>query len=206
MTTNGQILSDSSFAFYIDLVIKNNPILNIVEIGTWKGLGSTKQIIDGIIKYNISCRFVSLETNKQFFNLAQANLKEYTKYVELIYGRIVTLPDILDYIKLNPLKTEEQQNWLKEDMMNISQCPMVTHNIPEKIDFLLLDGGEFSTYGEWKRLKDRSHIIALDDTHTMKCEVVRKAILEDNGQNYDIIVDSNDRNGFMFVKNKNYVA
>lgn len=206
MTSNGQILSDSSFAFYIDLVLKSNPIKNIVEIGTWKGLGSTKRIIDSIIQNNISCNFISIESNKTFYNLSKENLKDYTRYVDLTYGRIVTLQDINNYLQINPIKTSEQQNWLQEDIVNMMQCPVVINKIPSTIDFLLLDGGEFSTYAEWKFLWDRSHIIALDDTKTMKAEIVKQEILSDTNNTYEIIVDSDDRNGFMFIKNKYYVA
>lgn len=204
MTINGQILAESSFAFYINMILKNNTINSIVEIGTWKGLGSTKRIIDSIIQYNLACKFISLETNLEFFQIAQENLKDYIKYVQLIHGSIVTLQDIDKYLFLNPIRSIQQSIWLQQDIHNILSCSNIIELIPSKIDFLLLDGGEFSTYAEWQLLKDRSHIIALDDTKTMKCILIKEEILKNN--NYEIIIDSDDRNGFMFVRNLNYVT
>lgn len=100
MTINGQILAESSFATYIDKIFTNHTLSNIVEIGTWRGLGSTKVIIDNIIKHNYTnCKFISLETNKEFFDIAKSNLAPYKNYVELIYGSIITPIDIDNYIK-----------------------------------------------------------------------------------------------------------
>ena len=73
--------------------------------------------------------------------------------------------------------------------------------IPNYINFCLLDGGEYSTYSEWQLLKHKIHIVALDDTKTNKCNIIRQEIL--NNPSYEIIIDSNDRNGFMIAKQKN---
>jgi hypothetical protein len=70
--------------------------------------------------------------------------------------------------------------------------------IPEHIDFLLLDGGEFSTYEEWKKLKDRTKIVALDDTKVLKSKQIREELL--TNPDYEKIVDSEDRNGFAIFK------
>lgn len=46
----GQILEESTFGKKISEVIKEYKPSNIVEIGTWKGLGSTLCIIKAIIE------------------------------------------------------------------------------------------------------------------------------------------------------------
>ena len=203
MTINGQILAESSFARYIDKIFTNNILPNIVEIGTWKGLGSTKVIIDNIIKYNnTNCRFISLEANKEFFDIAKSNLQLYKNYVQLIYGSIITLRDLDNYIQKNSIQSLEHAIWLCNDIYNLQTCPNILHMLPDSIDFLLLDGGEFSTYHEWRLLKNRSHFVALDDTQTTKCKLIRQEILSD--AIYRILIDSDDRNGFMFIENTNY--
>jgi hypothetical protein len=201
MTIKGQILKNSLFADFINEIIKKYSPKNIVEIGTWKGLGSTKRIIDAIIDNNLDSNFISLETNKIFYNEAKQNLKEYTDKVNLIYGRIIDIIDVENFVLSQELSYQEQ-GWLNEDIANFSMCPNVLGSIPEEIDFLLLDGGEFSTYSEWLKLKDRAKIIALDDTDTTKCRKIKQEILSNKNSIYEIIIDSNDRNGFMFLRKK----
>ena len=53
MNSQGQILDGSQFGVWIDKIITEYKPNTIVEIGTWKGLGSTKRIIDSIIKNKI---------------------------------------------------------------------------------------------------------------------------------------------------------
>ena len=89
MSTQGQILSGSDFATWIDNIITDYKPNVIVEIGTWKGLGSTKRIIGSIIKNGLNSQFISLETNLTFFETAKFNLKSHLDRVDLIWGRIV---------------------------------------------------------------------------------------------------------------------
>ena len=65
--TKGQILPQYEFGLWIDMIITDYSPKNIVEIGTWKGLGSTKCIIDSIIKNNLQTNFMSFECNKEFY-------------------------------------------------------------------------------------------------------------------------------------------
>jgi hypothetical protein len=201
MSIKGQILENSLFADFIHKIIKEYSPQNIVEIGTWRGLGSTKRIIDAITNNNLDSNFISLETNKVFYDEAKQNLKEYTDHVNLIYGRIIEIIDVKNFVLSQELNYQEQ-SWLHADIADFAVAPNVLSSIPEEIDFLLLDGGEFSTYPEWLKLKDRSKIIALDDTNTTKCRKIKQEILSENNSFYEIIIDSNDRNGFLIaVKN-----
>ena len=70
----------------------------------------------------------------------------------------------------------------------------VLNKIPEKIDLLLLDGGEFSTYSEWLKLKDRSTIIMLDDTTATKCKKINDELK--SSENYTLIFETSENNGF----------
>lgn len=204
MLNQGQIVSGSYFADSIDLIFKHIYIKHIVEIGTWKGLGSTKVIIDSIRKYNLGCSFLTIEANQYFFEIAKKNLEPYSKYVSMVNGTICAESDILDYLNIvGGIPNNTYAEWLEADLADLKLCKRVDHLIPDRIDFLLLDGGEFSTYSEWHKLKNRSHIIALDDTHTLKCKYIREQVLQEKNK-YEIIIDSNDRNGFMILKNKNY--
>jgi hypothetical protein len=197
---NGQILPNTHFCENIHLVISKYKPKNILEIGTWRGLGSTKCIIDAIIANYLDCNFISLESNDQFYAEAKHNLKNYLNYVNLLYGRIIEPTDILAYIQNKKILANNQ--WLLSDLNDIDKNNNVANMLPDKIDFCLFDGGEYSTYPEWILLKDKIHIIALDDTKTDKCNIIRQEIRQ-NINNYNILIDSDERNGFMIIENRN---
>jgi hypothetical protein len=185
---------------WIDKTITDYKPNTIVEIGTWKGLGTTKRIIDSIEKNQITPTFISLESNLSFYETATRNLKDKLNTVKLIRGRIVGEEEIESFLSKNEI-TEQMMGWLRSDLNDYVSCENVLNQIPETIDFLLLDGGEFSTYHEWIVLKERTKIIALDDTLTLKCKQIREELLND--ENYKVIIDSSDRNGFtIFIKNE----
>jgi hypothetical protein len=198
---NGQILPNTNFCKNIHLVISKYKPKNILEIGTWRGLGSTKCIIDAIIYNNLNCNFLSLESNLKFYTEAKHNLNEYLTYVNLIHGRIIEAKDIFEYI--NQKQILSNKSWLISDLNDINNNTNVVSILPTNIDFCLFDGGEYSTYPEWTLLKNRIHIVALDDTKTNKCQLIREEILH-NINNYNILIDSDDRNGFIIAENKNY--
>lgn len=194
----GQILPDSNFCKDISNILSNNTIQTIVEIGTWKGLGSTKCIIDTIIANKFKIRFISIESNLDFHTEAKTNLVDFASYVELIYGRIVEPKDILEYVSSNNVAFN--QSWLDSDIADMKNNTNVLSIIPETIDFLLLDGGEYSTYLEWTELKNRTKIVALDDTTSVKCNRIRSELLNDS--TYIMLVDSNERNGYSIFRKK----
>jgi len=201
MSTQGQILANSTFGSLLEKLIMMNLPKTIVEIGTWKGMGSTKRIVDAIIKSNYKelPRFISLETNPQFHTIAENNLNKFLSYVELIHGRIVDIENVTNYISGLTLSPKHQK-FFNDDLVNYSECENVLHRLPEKIDFLLLDGGEFSSYLEWELLKDRSRIIALDDTKMLKNKKAVEGALSDN--QFELIFSSDERHGFHIFLNK----
>ena len=92
--------------------------------------------------------------------------------------------------------------WFYKDLENLKKSKNILDKLPEKIDFLILDGGEYSTYPEWNKLRKRTKIVFLDDTMIFKTSKIRKELLEDI--DYKIIIDKpNFRNGFaIFKKNR----
>ena len=75
----------------------------------------------------------------------------------------------------------------------------VLNQMPSKIDLLILDGGEFSSLSEFKKLKDRTTYFVLDDTLLIKNNEV--ADIMRNDSNYQILYDNtSDRNGFLISK------
>lgn len=189
---NGQIRAHHQIGKYI--VDSCQDIENIIylEIGTWKGMGSTALFISELEKRTESYYFFTIEANNNFYKMAIKNLKKYNLSNSLfIHGTIS---------KQNELETEnltsEERKWLDEDSINFKSAPDVTGLIPSKIDVLLLDGGEFSTFSEFSilasRLNDGATII-LDDTKTRKSQKVLNYIR--NNKDYSILETNDERNG-----------
>lgn len=195
----GQILEESTFGKKISEVIKEYKPSNIVEIGTWKGLGSTLCIIKAIIENGLNnVNFISIESNFDFHKEAISNLQEFINYVKLLHGRLIDIDEVVSFCKER--KSNVNNNWLVEDLYNMSCNQNIIDQIPNSIDFLLLDGGEYSTYLEWQKLKNRTSIVALDDVHEMKTNQINKELSIDT--EYDQIILSNDRNGFAIYRKK----
>ncbi len=201
----GQITINSNLGNIIYNLCKENYIQNIVEIGTHNGLGSTKCIYDAIIESNKHDYLVySIESNKDYYNLAKKNLPELLNF-NIILGRIIEITEIVDIDKYDDSffyssDRTIQKSWLEEDKINYNSISNVCNLLPSKIDLLILDGGEFSSFGEFNRLKDISNYTILDDTKSIKNFEVRNYII--NSGLYNIIEDSCDRGGYMVV-NKN---
>jgi hypothetical protein len=77
----------------------------------------------------------------------------------------------------------------------VTRSPFQT--IHSKIDLLLLDGGEFTTDGDFLTLWDRCRVIALDDCNPAKSvkTIYAKTCLERAGWKL-LAGDNNDRNGW----------
>ena len=191
----GQINLKHKAGQFIYEFCQKNEINDIVEIGTWNGLGSTYCIHEAIKNTNKRC--ISLETDPVMHATALKNNHD-KKEITILNGKITD--DVIDLHSLNqnfftdyPLETK--LNWLKSDMINLKSCPNVLHKIPEKIDFLILDGGEFSSYYEYLILKNRCKFIFCDDTLSpcIKNYEVRLDLIK----NHKILLDDqNERHGF----------
>ena len=192
----GQINSQTERANILSKIIKENNPKFIVEIGTWNGLGSTKVIIDEI---NHDVEFYSLESNYDFYKIAKQNLNEVINKVKLLYGRIVEVSEINDFL-IGIELSSEQKIWLEEDLNNFKKCNNIINELPPSIDFLLLDGGEFSTYSEWLKLKNFIKIVALDDINVLKCNKIYTELISND--NFELLHLSYEGNGFAVFKKK----
>ena len=94
------------------------------------------------------------------------------------------------------------KGWLNEDLQWLRITPNVMDKLPERIDLLIIDGGEFSGHLEWQKLWDRSTYIILDDTNVIKHLETKKEILS-KPETFEIIESNTaDRNGFLICKTK----
>lgn len=192
----GQIIRGSNLGEIIYNLTKREDVQNIVEIGTWYGMGSTKCVIDGIIDSNVNKNFVSIELYPEMYKTAKINLKDYLFYVNILEGSIINYDDMFwfDFEKNKSISNYEKC-WYDNDLEEMKKSKNVLQELPKNIDLLILDGGEFSTYPEWNKLKNRTKIVVLDDTNMFKCYKIVEELSCDN--NYlPLNVAKNDRNGF----------
>jgi hypothetical protein len=172
--------------------------LTIVEIGTWNGLGSTKMILRGLKKRKLDkIQVIGFETNKRMYGVAKRNLKRHDLY-QLVWGSIIQEGE-LDMTNLS----ETESNWIKTDLEDMRKAPYVFKKVPENIDLLILDGGEFSTYAEFQKLNSRvSGWIILDDTNSRKCARILREVPAEG--TWNVIFQSDERNGTAVLRKISY--
>lgn len=198
----GQIQKTSEAGKWIQSICKQEDIHNIVEIGTWNGMGSTKCVFDAICGTNK--KLISLEINKQMYETAKA-FYDGKEEIELILGKITD-----ELIDLNQLSNDFfsdysfdiKNSWREQDKINLLHCSNVLNRLPEKIDLLILDGGEFTSLHEFNLLKNRSNIIFLDDVNPpcIKNYLVREELLKTAKLIHENL---SDRNGYSIFKYEN---
>lgn len=199
----GQINIGTELGDIIYNLCKRDDIINIVDIGTWNGLGTTRCIYQSIIDNNKKSYLVkSLESNPNFYATAKGNIPQLKNF-DLINGRIIESIDLINIDQCSDHFFTEydrniQKKWLQEDIDNYNNIKNVLSELPSKIDLLILDGGEFSSWAEFNILKDITRFVVLDDTKCIKNYEVSRFIR--NNKSYNVIVDSNDRNGFLVAE------
>jgi len=191
-TQVGQIGPKDEIGRWIELLASLNNVRTIVEIGTWNGLGSSLQIAKGVRKStsdNILVKqVIGVEVNSQMWKRASRNLRK-DSFFNVLHGSLVETSS-LDSTDLS----EFEKDWFAEDLRSIESSPNVIGEIPNAIDLLILDGGEFSTYGEYQMLKSRvSKWLILDDTNLRKCKRVLYEAINIDG--FYLVFSSNERNG-----------
>lgn len=212
----GQINIGTNLGDHIYKLAQRKDVNTIVEIGTWNGLGSTLCVLEAI--KNTNKVFMTIEAYQNMQLLAEGNLKEYKAKMgerfKILHGTIIKQED-MNWIDLDKIREEVNRGvapseihpehlklWLACDLDAIASSPYLYEHIPTQIDMLILDGGEYSTYPEWLKLKDRTKIFVLDDTKYLKCKRIREEMI--NSGKYRVIVDNqNDRNGYTILELKN---
>jgi hypothetical protein len=185
----GQINPRDEVGRWIKLISSLENVKSIVEVGTWNGKGSSQCIAEGVLERETpNCHVIGFEVNPEMFKKAQKNLSKFD-FFEVVFGSVVTGAE-LDQSNLSDRESE----WFNQDFEWIRDAPLVTNNVPEAIDLLILDGGEFSTYAEFKLFEKKlTGWLVLDDTRTRKCS----KILEELKLNSDYLIVhiSQERNG-----------
>jgi hypothetical protein len=197
----GQICNDR-FSEIIKQITKDVSNRTFLEIGTWNGLGSTKQFIDVLHNRTDDYIFYSLECNKDkcndAYNLYLSEPKVKILNEVLFNDEPNNFYEIFPQCASNPTYKE----WHRVDMENMKKCNIFLErsDLPEVFDVVLLDGGEFTTYFEYQLLKNRCKYLLLDDINVAKCTKIVQEIKSE--PNKWMILEENKyiRNGFLVCK------
>ncbi len=150
--------------------ISGNEIENVLDIGTWNGLGSTTVLYEGLKSKKKRFEITSIETDKIAYKNALKNLKGKAE-ITLILGRIIDVEELPDIKSIEFEKhglIPENIEWFYQDIRRYKKTKNILSTLNQSFDFILFDGGEFSTFAEFKKLYKRTKYFALDDVDTYK--------------------------------------
>lgn len=197
----GQVAPDSLFGKVLERLAENESYRTFLEVGTWNGEGSTRSIATGIQHRNTPAEFWSYEANLEMFGKASQYWSSRPQWLHLVYGSLHGTVMSRDQVVSHPnypLVKEHYTLWYDDEAKCCTQSPIVLP--PESVDVILLDGGEFSTAGDWEVLKKcNPKVVALDDTSVIKTSDIRKELLESS--EWETVEDHpKDRNGWAIFK------
>jgi len=192
---DGQIKYNDSMGQVIAQYANDIRFRNYLEIGTWNGGGSTYCFAKGFENRDPSsfC-FASLEINKQLYEIAKEKYKDI-KYIHIENASILKWEDFPTHInELLELFENINTEWLKDDLSSLNSAKYMDF-AEFTPDVVLLDGSEYLTYLEYKKLESSIKVFILDDINTEKCKKIVEE-LENNSSWKMKFMERNQRNGW----------
>jgi hypothetical protein len=194
MITTGQITIDSPLGKFLNEQAKSAH--TILEVGTGSGLGSTQCLAEGMEK---SAVLYTVEGNKEQFLVAESNINplvEKGHRIVLYYGILHRM--ILPYS--HPHDSPVIREMYNAEKRMVRVAPLVTPVIPviNTIDLLFLDGGEWTSIGDFLLLWIKATVIVIDDCNPEKAvkNVAALHFMHQNPAFRPIRMELGDRNGW----------
>lgn len=196
----GQIDLHSPFGSNICNLAKDSKYKTFLDVGTWNGEGTTMCLYEGVAnrKDLNDVRIYSVEANKEMLLKAVQFWKPISPpFLQLIHGtlhkRIMTKEHVMKD-SLFPSIKNHFDLYYEEERRVTTEAPEL--KLSGVIDFVVLDGGEFS--GRWDfevALALDPKVIALDDINVMKNSYAYNYLLLDRSK-WELHSKGNDRNGW----------
>jgi hypothetical protein len=182
----GEITLDSPFGKALTACARLAKTM--VEVGTGSGLGSTQCLLAGV--RDEGQKVYTYEGDEAQYVVAVNNLKQFhsvTPFLGIFHRTIRPY-----YHPVNSIQHREM--W---DYENNLRKTFSLREWPEmEIDLLLLDGGEFTSLGDFLMLWDRSKVIALDDIDPYQSVKNCSANAMLSAAGWKMIAFGNDRHGW----------
>jgi hypothetical protein len=190
----GQINMNTAFGKEIARIASDSRYTTFCEVGTWNGDGSTRCIYEGI-KNRPSARLYSIEGDPFMMMKAEALWKgnpQVTLLMGTLHRDIMTEEGVESHPRFHTVRDHYRLHYTTE-LRAAKLTPLVK---PPPCDVILLDGGEFSTEGDWSVLyHDKLKIVMLDDTQVIKTNRILNQLVADPGWKC-LRNEPNDRNGW----------
>jgi hypothetical protein len=204
----GEIMEDNpAFLIMFDFARSQHCCI-AVDIGTFSGMGSLRAIINGFLhKDRNDCIIHSFETNRE---RAEEALKRYKRspfdmsFLKVHIGKISKdgfLPMNQALLHPNYEGIKGLLTFYLEEKTVYDAAEYVGDVLPETVDMVCMDGGEFSAPGDWETIKQKNpKLIVLDDIFVFKNYFIHQELMSNN--NYTCIFYAPIRNGIsVFLRN-----
>jgi hypothetical protein len=191
MITTGQITIDSPLGKFLNEQAKSAH--TILEVGTGSGLGSTQCFVEGMEKNAV---LYTIEGDRDQFIVAEENLNplvEKGRRIVLYYGILHRM--ILPYS--HPHDSPVIREMYNAETRMVISAPVVDPII-NTIDLLFLDGGEWTSIGDFLLLWSKATVIVIDDCNPEKAakNVAALHFMHQNPSFRPIRMELGDRNGW----------
>jgi hypothetical protein len=171
-----EVTLEDSFGSAIFKTIAKYKIRSFLEIGAFNGDGSTQVIAKALQKKRGDVSLASLEYDPNRFQELVLNTRNY-KFIKTVNQSSMGSNSFTAWNfesdvwaspfngLINSFDKEQVRGWHTNDVELIKQIPSgFLEENTESWDAVLIDGGEFCGYDEYRLVKDRSHCIMLDDS------------------------------------------
>lgn len=190
----GQINMNTAFGREIARISSDPRYSTFCEVGAWNGDGSTRCIYEGM-KNRRTAHLYSIEGDSSMFEIAK-RVWQGNPLVSLLFGTlhrsIMTAREVETHPRFRTVSDHYYIHYANE-ATTVSSAPLVS---PPPCDVILLDGGEFSSEGDWNVLyHDKLQVVMLDDTQVIKTNRILNQLLNDPAWKC-IRNEPSDRNGW----------
>lgn len=186
-----EITSQDSFGRAMEKCIRGYAIRKVLEIGAFDGDGSTQVLAQALEKKGKEVSLLSLEEKPQRFKNLVANTRGRSWIRPLQRSSIgwgsFTARDFEKDVWASPFHglrypKEQVAEWHAEDRARIELTPSgFLESTDEAWDAVLIDGGEFFGWDEFRLLRPRARCFFLDDAfHAFKTFRVRVELSQDS--------------------------
>ncbi|AGE56476.1 glycosyl transferase [Paramecium bursaria Chlorella virus NE-JV-1] len=170
----GQLGASTPVGKFLTEIVQNPEIKTIIEVGTWNGRGSTKCIVDGLLKRGDKTKFYSLEADEGRCKSGQDFWSDRDKGnvdLHLLWGKLSEGMVTREYVQTHP-KFSDQLQYYDIEAGQTHHAPLIDNELPDEIDMIFLDGGEFCSVFDFNYLMKKYgrsiKVIGLDDIDTIK--------------------------------------